>query len=676
MTTNQTNRWSLPPQHYAARASLTASGLDPLISALLASRGVASSQEAAALIATPKDAIHDPTLLQDMNLAVARIRRAVEEDEYIAVYGDYDVDGITSTTLLTDFLRGLGARVLSYIPHRMEEGYGLNPQSVKNLAQLGINLIITVDCGITAVDEVEIARGLGVDVIITDHHSCKPELPKAVAVLNPHRPTCPYPFKELAGVGVTLKLALALAGADNQERVLDRYAAIAALGTIADVMPMIGENRAIVRRGLNPNAPIPQLGLRLLIDEAGLGDKPLTTVGAGYSLAPRLNASGRMGRAEQAVELLLTDSPIRGRELVADLCELNRQRQAVEGEILDQCIAELEARPQQGVIVLSSHSWHQGVVGIVASRISERYGAPTIIVCLNGGHGKGSCRSYGGVNLFKLLHSCNDLLVGFGGHALAAGLTVLEENLPQLADALRQNVSQFVELGQDNGLRLDCDVDPHWLTQAAIDGLDQLEPFGTGNPRPAFLLRRARVVSANPVGQGRHLKLRVESEGVSLDAIWFSAGDANLRQNSLVDVAFHPQINEFRGVKSPQLQVLDIRPAEDESLAYEKFSQGASLSPYEIELLTPQREDFARLWRHLQQRAIQTPVIQDSPQGLTQQILGATLAHTLICLDVLAERGLIDLSRTVNQLTITLNQLEQKVNLEDSAVLLRLRGAI
>ncbi len=668
-------QWELPPQHPTARQGLISQGLPPLLASILASRNIHNLQEVSALLSPPQDTMFSPLLLRDMDRAIPRIRQAVEGGESIAIYGDYDVDGITSTTLLTDFLRGLGAQVTPYIPHRMEEGYGLNPQSVTALAKRGITLIITVDCGITAVHEVEVARALGVDVIITDHHGCKDELPDAVAVINPHRPDCPSPFKDLAGVGVALKVALALAGDHNRNSILSRYAALVSVGTIADVMPMTGENRTLVRRGLHDLSCPPQLGLRLLIDEAGLGDKPVTTVGIGYTLAPRLNASGRMGHAEDAVELLLTETPIRGRELSAQLCELNRQRQLVEGDILSQCVQRLEENPQEGIILLADDQWHQGVVGIVASRLAERYGCPTIIVCLNQGRGKGSCRSFGGVNLFALLQSADHLLEGFGGHALAAGLTVTEENVPLLADYLRANVSHYIQQKEPQGLRLDSDIDPHWMTVEGIDALEQLEPCGSGNPRPALLLRRAHVLSANAVGQGRHLKLKVERGGVTLDAIWFSAGEQHVRHGDWVDVAFHPQINEYRGARNPQLQVIDLRPAQEEDATFQKFSQGEPLSPYEIEILTPQREDFVRLWRHLQGRAQRTPTIQDTPQGLTQRMTGATLPQMLVCLDVLAERGLITLSHISGQLSITLNQVENKVNLEDSAVLHRLSTA-
>ncbi len=666
--------WVLPPQHHALRETLVGEGIPPLLSSILASRNIGSHREAMALLSPPRDKMFDPLLLKDMDLAVARIRTAVESGEAIAVYGDYDVDGITATTLLTDFLQGLGAAVLPYIPHRMEEGYGLNCQSISALAERGISLIITVDCGITAVEEVALAHSLGVDVIITDHHECKDVLPHGVAVIDPHRPDCTSPFKELAGVGVTLKLALALAGGQNRNSVLNRYSSLAAIGTIADVMPMVGENRSLVRRGLGDMDHAPQLGLRLLIDEAGLADKPLTTVGVGYTLAPRLNASGRMGRAEDAVELLLTDSPIRGRELSAQLCELNRQRQLVEADILAQCVQRLEEQPQEGVILLADDQWHQGVVGIVASRLAERYGCPTFIICLSEGRGKGSCRSFGGVNLFALLQSVEHLLEGFGGHALAAGLTVTEDNIPSLAQCLRQNVSHYVHHGETPALHLDSDIDPHWMTVEDIDALHQLEPCGSGNPRPALLLRHAHVITANPVGQGRHLKLKLDCDGVILDGIWFSAGSEPVHHGDWLDVAFHPQINEYRGSRSPQLQVIDLRPAQEGDAIFQKFSHGETLSPYEMEELTPHRDDFVRLWRYLQSRATSTPTIQDTPQGLTQRLCGHSLSHTLICLHVLAERGLITLSHKLGQLSITLNSVDGKVNLEDSAVLQRLRG--
>jgi len=446
----------------------------------------------------------------------------------MAVYGDYDVDGITSTCLLTDCLTRLGGRVRSYIPDRLEEGYGLNEEAVLHLAQQGVTLIITVDCGITAAREVEFARELGIDVVITDHHECKQAIPEAAAVVDPHRPDCPYPFKGLAGVGVALKLAMAAAGPDRAGLVFREYADLAAVGTVADVMPMTGENRTIVQTGLAALAHPRRVGLAQLMEEAGLGDKPVTSVSIGYTLAPRINAAGRMGQADLAAELLLTRDPGRAAALAQELCALNRERQTIECEIFQECVQRLERRPQSGIILLADEHWHQGVVGIVASRLTEKYSCPAFMVCLDQGIGKGSCRSWGGVNLFHLLTQCQDLLEGFGGHAMAAGFTVREENIPALERRLRQLVLEE-RAGEElpSLLEIDAAVLPQELTVEAVEALDALEPCGAGNPRPVLVLTGAHVISAAQVGRGRHLKLRLEGRSAGRHLLlggWERAG--------------------------------------------------------------------------------------------------------------------------------------------------------
>ena len=533
-------------------------------------------------------------LLKDMDRAVLRVTRALKRGETIAVYGDYDVDGITATCLLTDCLTRLGGRVRSYIPDRLEEGYGLNEEAVLHLAQQGVTLIITVDCGITAAREVEFARELGIDVVITDHHECKQAIPEAAAVVDPHRPDCPYPFKGLAGVGVALKLAMAAAGPDRAGLVFREYADLAAVGTVADVMPMTGENRTIVQTGLAALAHPRRVGLAQLMEEAGLGDKPVTSVSIGYTLAPRINAAGRMGQADLAAELLLTRDPGRAAALAQELCALNRERQTIECEIFQECVQRLERRPQSGVILLADEHWHQGVVGIVASRLTEKYSCPVFMVCLDQGMGKGSCRSWGGVNLFHLLTQCQDLLEGFGGHAMAAGFTVREENIPALDRRLRQLVLEE-QAGEELPSLLDIDaaVLPQELTVEAVEALDALEPCGAGNPRPVLVLTGAHVISAAQVGRGRHLKLRLEGRGVPLDAIFFSVdgSELGLTPGCRVDVAFYPQINDFRGVRSVQLQVVDLRHAmtraQLEQSIYEKYRRGEPLSPQEAQSLLP-----------------------------------------------------------------------------------------
>ena len=578
-------QWQVASPCPDGQLALERIGLPPLLAGLLSARGVTRPEDARSLLSPNREPIPSPDLLKDMDRAVRRVRLALDREERIAVYGDYDVDGITATCLLTQFLTALGGQAVPYIPCRLGEGYGLNSEAVQALAEQGVGLIITVDCGITAVEETALANRLGMDVVITDHHACKEELPPAAAVVDPHRPDCPYPFKGLAGVGVALMLALAVAGPDAAPAVFDKFCDLAAVGTVADVMPMTGANRAIVSLGLQKLNPPRRLGFASLLRCSGLEDRPVTSVSVGYTLAPRINASGRMGMAEVAVELFLTRDPVRADELAAQLCELNRERQGIEGDIFQQCVQSLEEVPQEGIVVLAGRQWHQGVVGIVASRLAEKYACPCFMICLDGGMGKGSCRSWGDMNLFELLSSCSELLENFGGHALAAGFTVREENIPALDRALRQAVADNCR-GQalPSVLEVDMAVAPQHLTVEAVESLDLLEPCGTGNPRPVFLLQGAQVHTMSQVGRGRHLKLKLESRGIALDAIYFSSqgSELGLYPGCRVDVVFCPQINDFRGVRSVQLQVVDLRLAPSraqlEQAIYDKYVRGEALT--------------------------------------------------------------------------------------------------
>ena len=680
-------QWKIAHPSPEGRAQLERAGIPSLLACVLSARGVTEPEQAWKLLTPGEEPLLDPMLLKDMDRAVLRVGRALKTGELMAVYGDYDVDGITSTCLLTDCLTRLGGRVRSYIPDRLEEGYGLNEEAVLHLAQQGVTLIITVDCGITAAREVEFARELGIDVVITDHHECKQAIPEAAAVVDPHRPDCPYPFKGLAGVGVALKLAMAAAGPDRAGLVFREYADLAAVGTVADVMPMTGENRTIVQTGLAALAHPRRVGLAQLMEEAGLGDKPVTSVSIGYTLAPRINAAGRMGQADLAAELLLTRDPGRAAALAQELCALNRERQTIECEIFQECVQRLERRPQSGVILLADEHWHQGVVGIVASRLTEKYSCPVFMVCLDQGMGKGSCRSWGGVNLFHLLTQCQDLLEGFGGHAMAAGFTVREENIPALERRLRQLVLEE-QAGEELPSLLDIDaaVLPQELTVEAVEALDALEPCGAGNPRPVLVLTGAHVISAAQVGRGRHLKLRLEGRGVPLDAIFFSVdgSELGLTPGCRVDVAFYPQINDFRGVRSVQLQVVDLRHAmtraQLEQSIYEKYRRGEPLSPQEAQSLLPTRAEFVCLWRYLERQCAGQTFLEDTLARIAQKSARSggqseRPNHTLVCLEVMEERGLISLERQSGRVQITLHRLEHKVDLNASAILRRLREA-
>ena len=673
--------WNVAQPDRSGCTNLEQEGLHPLTAAVLSARGMTSVEQAKQYLSMADAPLADGLLMQDMDRAVNRVRQALSRGEKIAVYGDYDVDGITSTCLLTRFLTQQGGDVIAYIPDRLEEGYGLNRGAVSTLAEQGVKLIITVDCGITAVEEVLWAASLGVDVVITDHHECKPVLPAACAVVDPHRPDCAYPYKGLAGVGVALKLAMALVEPEERERVLDRYSDLAAIGTVADVMPVTGENRTIIQRGLRALEQNPRPGIAALAFQAGLDGRGMNSVTIGYTLAPRINAAGRMGCAGIAVELLLTDDLVRAEELASELCRLNKERQSVELGIFEQCIHRLEATPQPDAIVLADESWHQGVVGIVASRLTEQYNCPAMMICLSEGMGKGSCRSYGGVNLFAVLEGCQDLLEAFGGHELAAGFTVREENIP----ALRQRVAQLVREqrrgdGADSVLDVDAQLeDLRILDLAGVEQLEKLEPYGTGNPRPVLAVMNARVASRSLVGGGRHLKLKINKKGVNLDAIFFSAGDWLPEQDSLVDAAFSPQINEFRGQRIVQLQLVDLRPAQQERELYARYLQGAELTPQQAERLLPVREEFAALWRWLKRQTEQTGPVEQTAADIALTVARATggqadLLHTRVCLDVLAERGLTRMTAADDRLRVELVPAQGKVDLEASDILRRLRG--
>ena len=683
------DRWNLRPSGPAgSRAELERAGLPPLCAAVLCARGVDTAPAASAFLAHGPNLLHDPFLLRDMEKAVERISRAIREQETVAVYGDYDVDGITATCLLTQFLRTLGGQVVSYIPDRTEEGYGLNNHAIDALARQGVTLIVTVDCGITAAQEVEYARALGVDVVITDHHQCKEVLPQAVAVVDPRRPDCSYPFPDLAGVGVALKLALALTAPAQRPQVLLDYGELAAIGTVADVMLLQGENRALVHLGLERLADCSRPGLQALLREAGCprGQVP-TTVTIGYGLAPRINAAGRMEQAGTALELLLTQDPQRGQELAQELCQLNRLRQAIELEIFQHCDQLLTHTPALSapVIVLAGEGWHQGVIGIVASRLAEKYACPAFMISLDGDKGKGSCRSFGGFNLFGALERCAPLLDSYGGHELAAGFSIRRDNIPAFRAALCQLVEEFAgHQPMESSLDVDCEI-PHCslLSTQDVESLSLLEPFGSGNPKPVFLLRSVCVLSHTDVGGGRHLKLRLRRDGVVMDAIFFSANTAacGIENGQRLDIAFTLQINQFRGNRTVQLQLCDLRPAPTRSQLerslFRRLQAGETLSPWEASLMLPQRRDFAHLWRYLEQLCAAGPA-QAPMDQLLRQVTRSFSGHrsygkALVCLHVMDERGLIQVAVQNQQATVRLCRPREKVDLEQAGMMRQLR---
>ena len=539
--------WNIAEPEMGAVNALVGSGYSPLAAMILSARGIPGPREAAAYLDCGAPLI-DPCRMTDMDLAAARVRQAMNAGEKIAVFGDYDVDGITATCLLTDFLRHRGADVVSYIPGRLEEGYGLNPIAIRQLSGEGVKLIITVDCGITAVDEADLCRELAMDLVITDHHECKEVLPRAAAVVDPHRPDGGYPHKNLSGVGVAFKLAAALCG--SQEEVLAEYADMVCLGTVADVMLLQGENRVFVSRGLQSLRHTHRPGIAALMREAGCAPDHVSASSIGFMLAPRINAAGRMGQIDLAVELFLTDDPERAAYLARALCELNRQRQVVESEIYDQAVSMLPAGQPPEAIVLADETWHQGVVGIVANRIAEEYCCPTVLICLDGEHGKASSRSFGGFNLFTSLTALAPLLESYGGHELAAGFTISRSRIPDFRTQVCRLAAGFYSGGAPRtSLDIDCAITPELLTLKGIESLNALEPCGSGCPKPVLMMKNLTVERISLVGGGRHMRLRLRTGRWGLNAIYFSATPetASIQPGDLVDVAFNPQINEFRG---------------------------------------------------------------------------------------------------------------------------------
>jgi len=677
-------QWNdLPAAPFGA---LVEAGVPALCARVLVNRGVTDPEEARRFL-YEEPALHDPMGMRDMDKAVERLRRALREGETIAVYGDYDVDGITATCLLTDFLRREGGAVIPYIPNRLEEGYGLNRGAVERLADQGARVVVTVDCGITAVEETEYAKSLGLSVIITDHHECKEPLPAAAAVVDPHRPDCEYPFKCLAGVGVALKLSMALAGRDREGELLDRYSDLAALGTVADVMNLTDENRTIVRRGLKALPGTSRPGLRSLLRESGAEGKVLSSTSVGYTLAPRINAAGRMGCSEVALELLLTEDPQRSDELAQALCALNRQRQELEADIFSQCDLLVDALPagERDALVLSGETWHQGVVGIVASRLTEKYAVPAFMICLTEGRGKGSCRSYGNINLFALLEGCADLLEAYGGHELAAGFTILEENIPAFRARINSLTRQVrSEKAPVTALTVDCVLDdPALLCQEEVQALSLLEPYGPGNLKPVFRLDRCGVAGLTQVGNGKHMKLKLTAAGRNLDAIFFSATaeEAGIGDGQRVDVCFYPQINEYKGWRNVQLQVSDLRPARTRAQAEEelfrRLMDGEALSPAEARSLLPTRQEFANLWRYLSSRR-EEGEIEDTAQRLARSVARACgrreeFMRTQVCLAVFHDRGLIHVERAADHLRIRVREGGEKVDLEQAQLMRTLR---
>ena len=647
--------WSLPAgrddqiDDEAVDTLSRAMGITPLTARLLCNRGYTDPASAELFFGNDERVWHDPMLMADMTPAVRRVLEAVAHQESIAIYGDYDVDGVTSVTSLYLYLTGLGAKVTCYIPNRLGEGYGMSVAAVDQLAADGVSLIITVDTGITAHAEIAHAASLGVDTVVTDHHECHADIPVCCAVVNPHRPDCPYPFKELAGVGVVFKFIcaceatrLGLTASEALHRMGDRLIDLVAIGTVADVMPLTDENRYIVARGLSMLDHTERPGLCALLDAisgsgnsksaSSGGKKPRRKVNSGlvgFGIAPRINAAGRIAHAMMAVDLLLADTPEHAEEMAAELCAINTHRQAEENAIAEQAYAMIDAQladaqacgeAPPSVIVLENNGWMQGVVGIVASRITEKYGLPSILISFEGAMdgeeseydlGKGSGRSIKGLNLVEALADSRELLARFGGHELAAGLTVRRKDIP----AFRKRINEYASALLTEEMtavryEADCVCEAHELTMEQAEELERLEPFGVGNPTPTLILKDAVIHRVIPLGGGRHTKLTVYKDGQLLQTIWFGMSPSKLPAvaGDTVDLLFQLNINDYQGVRSLQLILQDLRISERlehdrkrEDLRLAEVLEGSPITHGEG--LVPDREEIASVFTVLRSDA-------------------------------------------------------------------------
>ncbi len=552
-----------PPSHLARFPQIP-----PLVVHILYNRGITSPEEVRAFLLGREQPSPSPFRLRDMHRAVTRLRRAIRRGEPIAVYGDFDVDGVTATAILLETIRALGGKVIPYIPNRVEEGYGLNKVALRHLARKGVKVVLTADCGIRSLEEAAYARRLGLDLIITDHHSIGPELPEAVAVVNPKREDCPYPFKELAGVGVAFKLAEALLLSNRHVPLSDTpltpedFHDLVALGTVADMVPLLGENRALVLKGLKRLNEGSRPGVRALIRAAGLSPGKVNSTAISFILGPRLNAPGRLDSAMHSLKLLLSRDEREAAELARQLNDWNRRRQRLMNGALELARRKVyEEFDRDFIIVVGDESFAPGVVGLVASKLVEEFYRPVIVMELGPERSRGSARSIPEFNITAALDECAELLLRYGGHAAAAGLTLATSRLPEF----RRRIAEIARRSLDGlelrpALVIDAEVSLAELNWGVYSLLARLEPFGYANPEPLFLSRRVRVLDRRLVGgDAEHLKLTLSDGSRAWDAIAFRMADKFSLLGDYVDVVFALKADEWGGEKKLQLHVKDIR---------------------------------------------------------------------------------------------------------------------
>ena len=659
-------------------------GLPGIIAMLLQIRGITTREEITDFMQNESE-IASPFEIKDMDKACLRVRAALERGEFICVYGDYDADGVTSTALLYSYLDAVGARVMYYIPSREAEGYGMNLHAVDKLREKGVNLIITVDNGVAAIEEIAYAKSLGIDTVVTDHHMPLGELPDACAVVDLHRADCPSRFKQLSGVGVAFKLIMALEGEYcDADSLLDNYSDLLSLGTIGDIVELRGENRVFVKRGLQSLMNTDRTGLRALIINAGLLGKTITAGNVSFTLVPRINAVGRLGLSGKSVELLLTDDEAEASEIAAGMGYDNAERQQIERDIINKIDERIQRDPtlvMDKIIVIDGEGWHQGVVGIVASRIREIYGKPAIVISRDGEFAKGSGRSIEGFALCDAVDACGDLLTHYGGHPMAVGLSLRSDDIGAFRERINDYADRMGDMPFDR-LRIDCKIKPSSISVDLVRELSYLQPYGAGNPTPVFGLYQMTLTNIIPLSNNKHLRLVLNNRGTTISAMLFStsAEEFPYVKGDVLDVAVTLDLNTYNGVTNVSVIVKDLKSAGEDMQAmlssrraYESFCRGRELPREQLAQLYPDRGAFALLYRYL----------RDSggcfaPVETLVHKLGGRLSYGKIrvALEAMNELGLVEIHEGLRSTRITLRRVNGKVDLESARIIKKLREVL
>lgn len=659
-------------------------GLPPIVATLLQLRGITSREDIEDFLYN-ESYIAPPLEIKDMDKAAEKVRHAIDSEELICVYGDYDADGVTSTALLFSYLEAAGANAIYYIPSREGEGYGLNNAAIDSLYEKGVRLIVTVDNGIAASKQIAHASELGIDTVVTDHHQPVGALPEACAVVDLHRSDCKSRFKHLSGVGVAFKLIMALEGEYcDTDALLDNYSDLLSLGTIGDIVELKGENRVFVRRGLESIMNTDRPGIAALLDVSGLRDRELTAGKVSFTLVPRINAVGRLGQSGKSVELLLTEEAQAAEEIAQAMSDDNNERRQIENDIVNEIDARVRRDPSltlDRVIVIDGEGWHQGVIGIVASRVREAYGKPVIVISRDGELAKASGRSVEGFALCDAVSACCDLLTHYGGHPMAVGLSLMSENIELFRKRINEYARSLGSMPCDR-LRIDCKLNPANISTGLVDDLELLQPYGAGNPTPVFGFYGMRISNIIPLSNNKHLKLVLSRDKTELAALKFftSAEEFPYKPGTVIDAAVTLDINVYNGNRSVSVIIKDIKPSADDpermikSLrAYECLCRGERLTASQAANITPNREDFAALYRFLRTNGGCFQPIETLVHRLGGRL---SLGKIRVIIHAMRQLGLITLDEGMRSCAITLNQVSGKVSLESAPIIRKLSEAI